>query len=124
MKKWIRMIALLSAVGMVAIGCGSDAESPAPTTAAPTTAAPTTAAPSAVDAGPLRVAIVAPSASDDLAFSQSMVDAVLAMATPDRGGLELSVTDGTFIIEDAAAAIRGYAEDGHDVVIAHGTQFA
>ncbi|GIT76135.1 MAG: hypothetical protein Ct9H300mP31_06660 [Acidimicrobiaceae bacterium] len=36
MKKWIRMIALLSAVGMVAIGCGSDAESPAPTTAAPT----------------------------------------------------------------------------------------
>ena len=31
MKKWIRMIALLSAVGMVAIGCGSDAESPAPT---------------------------------------------------------------------------------------------
>jgi len=32
MKKWIRMIALLSAVGMVAIGCGSDAESPAPTT--------------------------------------------------------------------------------------------
>jgi|GEM_PF-6106988 len=45
MKKWIRMIALLSAVGMVAIGCGSDAESPAPTTAAPTTAAPTTAAP-------------------------------------------------------------------------------
>ena len=74
MKKWIRMIALLSAVGMVAIGCGSDAESPAPTTAAPTTAAPTTAAPttaapSADDAGPLRVAIVAPSASDDLAFS-------------------------------------------------------
>ena len=111
MKKWIRMIALLSAVGMVAIGCGSDAESPAPTTAAPTT--------SAVDAGPLRVAIVAPSASDDLAFSQSMVDAVNAL---DRD-LELSITDGTFIIEDAAAAIRGYAEDGHDVVIAHGTQY-
>ncbi|MCS5683680.1 MAG: BMP family ABC transporter substrate-binding protein, partial [Acidimicrobiales bacterium] len=111
MKKWIRMIALLSAVGMVAIGCGSDAESPAPTTAAPTA--------SAVDAGPLRVAIVAPSASDDLAFSQSMVDSVNAL---DRD-IDLSITDGTFIIEDAAAAIRGYAEDGHDVVIAHGTQF-
>ena len=119
MKKWIRMIALLSAVGMVAIGCGSDAESPAPTTAAPTTAAPTTAAPSADDAGPLRVAIVAPSASDDLAFSQSMVDSVNAL---DRD-IDLSITDGTFIIEDAAAAIRGYAEDGVEVVIAHGTQF-
>ena len=124
MKKWIRMIALLSAVGMVAIGCGSDAESPAPTTAAPTTAAPTTAAPttaapSADDAGPLRVAIVAPSASDDLAFSQSMVDAVNALGRD----IDLSITDGTFIIEDAAAAIRGYAEDGVEVVIAHGTQY-
>ncbi|SVC79995.1 uncharacterized protein METZ01_LOCUS332849, partial [marine metagenome] len=68
---------------------------------------------------PLRVAIVAPSASDDLAFSQSMVDSVNAL---DRD-IDLSITDGTFIIEDAAAAIRGYAEDGHDVVIAHGTQF-
>ena len=114
MKKWIRMIALLSAVGMVAIGCGSDAESPAPTTAAPTTAAP-----SADDAGPLRVAIVAPSASDDLAFSQRMVDSVNALGRD----IDLSITDGTFIIEDAAAAIRGYAEDGVEVVIAHGTQY-
>ena len=119
MKKWIRILALFSAVGMVAVGCGSDAESPAPTTAAPTTAAPTTAAPSADDAGPLRVAIVAPSASDDLAFSQSMVDSVNAL---DRD-IDLSITDGTFIIEDAAAAIRGYAEDGVEVVIAHGTQY-
>ena len=65
------------------------------------------------------MAIVAPSASDDLAFSQSMVDSVNAL---DRD-ITVQVTDGTFIVEDAAAAIRGYAEDGVDVVIAHGTQF-
>ena len=71
--------------------------------------------------GPLRIAIVAPSAGNDLAFTQSMVDAVDAIAM-DRE-VEIAVTDGTFIVEEAAAAIRGYAEDGFDLVIAHGSQY-
>ncbi len=33
------------------------------------------------------------------------------------------MTDGTFIVDDAAAAVRGYAEDGYDLVIAHGSQY-
>ncbi len=65
----------------------------------------------------LTVALVAPSASGDLAFTQSMVDSLTAL------GIEPQVTDGTFVVEEAAAAIRGYAEDGIDVVIAHGTQY-
>ncbi len=65
----------------------------------------------------LTVAIVAPSAEDDLAFTQSMVDAVTAL------GIEPQLTTSTFVVEEAAAAIRGYAEDGIDVVIAHGTQY-
>jgi basic membrane protein A len=65
----------------------------------------------------LTVAIVAPSASADLAFTQSMVDAVTSL------GIEPQITDGSFVVEEAAAAIRGYAEDGVDVVIAHGTQY-
>ena len=69
----------------------------------------------------LRIAIVAPSASTDLAFTQSMVDAVNVVAgTRD---IEVDITDGTFVVEDAAAAIRGYADDGFDVVIAHGSQY-
>ena len=28
--------------------------------------------------------------------------------------VDVDITDGTFIVEDAAAAIRGYAEDGFD----------
>ncbi|MDP7118207.1 MAG: BMP family ABC transporter substrate-binding protein [Acidimicrobiales bacterium] len=106
------ILVMLGALAFAGVACGGgDAEEPA--------APATTAAPTAVAAGPLRVAIVAPSASDDLAFSQSMVDSVNAL----ERDVELSITDGTFIVEDAAAAIRGYAEDGNDVVIAHGTQF-
>ena len=73
-------------------------------------------------AEPLRIAVVAPSASNDLAFTQSIVDAVdvIAAAHP---GTEVAITDGTFIVEDAAAAIRGYAEEGYDLVIAHGSQY-
>ena len=73
-------------------------------------------------AEPFRVAVVAPSASNDLAFTQSMVDAVNALL--DAGHIsEVAITDGTFIVEDAGAAIRGYAEDGYDLVIAHGSQY-
>ncbi len=68
-----------------------------------------------------RVAIVAPSASNDLAFTQSMVDAVNVLAT--ELNIELAVTDNTFVPDEAAAAVRGYAEQGYDLVIAHGSQF-
>ena len=95
-----KLVAVAAVVLLLAAGCtGSDDE----------------------DAGPLRIAIVAPSASNDLAFSQSMVDAVNAVG--ETREIEVAVTDGTFIVEEAAAAIRGYAEDGFDLVIAHGSQY-
>ena len=92
---------MLGVLALGATACGSDDSS------------------SSGGGGALTMAIVAPSASDDLAFSQSMVDSVNAL---DRD-ITVQVTDGTFIVEDAAAAIRGYAEDGVDVIVAHGTQF-
>ncbi len=72
-------------------------------------------------AGPFRIAIVAPSAQNDLAFTQSMVDSVNRVA--EGRDIEVDITDGTFIVEDAAAALRGYADDGFDLVIAHGSQY-
>ena len=69
-----------------------------------------------------RVAIVAPSARNDLAFTQSMVDAVNVIAA-ERGNVDVSVTDGTFVVEEAVAAIEGYANQGYDLVIAHGSQY-
>ena len=71
--------------------------------------------------GAFRVAVVAPSASNDLAFTQSMVDAVNVVG--ESRDLEIDITDGTFVVEDAASAIRGYAEDDYDLVIAHGSQY-
>lgn len=68
----------------------------------------------------IRVAIVAPSAENDLAFTQSIVDGVDCLSgvagTP-------AITPGTFIVEDAGVALRQYAEDGYDLVIGHGSQY-
>jgi basic membrane protein A len=69
-----------------------------------------------------RIAIVAPSASNDLAFTQSIVDAV-NVVSGQRGNIEVEITDNTFVVEDAAAAIRAYADSGVDLVIAHGSQY-
>ncbi len=93
------LAAVLAVLAMLAGACGSDEE--------------------AVDDGLFRIAVVAPSASNDLAFTQSIVDAVHVLDGVDV----IDVTDGTFIVADAAAAVRGYAEDGYDLVIAHGSQY-
>jgi len=113
--RWLKLAALIMTFGLVAAACGDSGSSSSSTT----TAAPTTTAASTDAAGPLKVALVAPSAKDDLAFTQSMVDALGALKEP----IELSITDSTFVVEEAAAAIREYAKAGNDIVIAHGTQF-
>jgi basic membrane protein A len=77
---------------------------------------------SSSDSGDFRVAVVAPSASNDLAFTQSMVDALNQLKS-DGVVSEVAVTDGTFVVDDAAVAIRDYASEGYDLVIAHGSQY-
>jgi len=76
---------------------------------------------SIVAAKTIKVAIVAPSASNDLAFTQSIVDGINALKK--ERDIEVAVTDGTFVVEDAAAAIRDYAKKGYDLVLAHGSQY-
>lgn len=72
-----------------------------------------------------RVAAVAPSATNDLAFSQSMYDALLAIqAEMGEDAFQFDFQDGTFIVDDAAVALREWAVSGeYDLVIAHGSQF-
>lgn len=77
--------------------------------------------PAAAFGAKLKIAIVAPSASNDLAFTQSIVDGVNALKK--ERDLEVAITDGTFIVEDAASAIRAYAKQGYNLVIAHGSQY-
>ena len=77
-----------------------------------------------VAAAPFRVAVVMPSSISDLAFSQSMYDALVAIEEKmGSENFEFSYSEGMFIVADAAAAIRDYASEGYDLVIAHGSQY-
>ena len=72
-----------------------------------------------------RVAVIMPSNINDLAFSQSMYDAVLQIQE-EMGGpeaMEVVYSEGMFVVDDAAAAIRDYAAEGYDLIIAHGSQY-
>lgn len=76
-------------------------------------------------AEPFKVAVVMPSSINDLAFSQSMYDALLTIQE-EMGGeeaMEFVYSDGMFVVDDAAAAIRDYAAEGYNLVIAHGSQY-
>lgn len=101
-NRFTKLAILMTVLALVVAACGSDD--------------------GGSDGGDFKIAIVAPSASNDLAFTQSIVDAVNLLK--DEGVVsEVAVTDGTFVVEDAAVAIRAYANDGYDLVVAHGSQY-
>ena len=77
------------------------------------------------EAGVFRVAVIMPSTINDLAFSQSMYEALVEIQG-DMGGeeqMELVYSENMFVVDDAAAAIRDYASQGYDLIIAHGSQY-
>jgi basic membrane protein A len=82
-------------------------------------------APAEEAAEPFLVAVVMPSAINDVAFSQSMYEAIL-FVQEEMGGPEafdFVYSENMFNVDDAAAAIRDYASQGYDLVIAHGSQY-
>ena len=108
MKKMQKLMVMLLLVGLLLTACGGGGDD--------TTTDET--------AGPFRVAVVMPSATTDLAFSQSMYEALLLLQA-DRGAdnFEIVYSENMFVVDDAAAAIRDYASQGYDLVIAHGSQY-
>ena len=72
-----------------------------------------------------RIAALMPSATNDLAFSQSMYDALVAIQDElGEEAFEFTVQDSTFIVDDAAVALRDWAASGeYQLVIAHGSQY-
>jgi basic membrane lipoprotein Med (substrate-binding protein (PBP1-ABC) superfamily) len=100
---------LLIAVLLVAVLVTSACAAPAPAT----------------PAKPLRVAVIMPSATTDMAFSQSMYQALLTVQK-DLGGpsaMEIKYTENLFNVPDVPPALRDYASQGFDIVIAHGSQY-
>ncbi len=109
MKKKIFVMLALTLV-LVLSACGGAAQEPTP---------------AAESAEPFRVAVILPSSITDLSFSQSMYDALLILQQ-ELGGeeaMEIAYSEGMFIVDDAAAAIRDYATAGYDLIIAHGSQY-
>lgn len=103
-KKWFVLLVLLAMLATLVAGCGDSGDD---------------------GDGVFRVAVIMPSTITDLAFSQSMYDALLKIQD-DMGGpekMELVYSEGMFVVDDAAAAIRDYASQGYDLVIAHGSQY-
>jgi len=127
MKKFVWFVLTLA---LVLSACAAPAaEAPAaeaPAAEAPAAEAPAEEAPAAEApmAEPFRVAVVMPSATTDLAFGQSMYDA-LVRVQEEMGAenFEFVYSEGMFVVDDAAAAIRDYATQGFDLVIAHGSQY-
>ncbi|MEN8171700.1 MAG: BMP family protein [Chloroflexota bacterium] len=120
MKKNLFIVLLLALV-LVLSACGS-APAEEPVVEEPVVEEPVVEEPAAE---PFKVAIIMPSSITDLAFSQSMFDALLAVQE-EMGGeaaMEIVYSEGMFVVDDAAAAIRDYASEGYDLVIAHGSQY-
>ncbi len=138
-KFWLLLMAFVLVLALVA--CGGETSTPNPTavpaeetspTAVPATTPATEAAVEDVSAEadtsgiqPIRIAIVMPSTITDLAWSQAMYDSLLRIQEQAGGPdvVEIAYTENMFNVTDAAAAIRDYAADGYNLVIAHGTQY-
>jgi len=75
-------------------------------------------------AKPFRVAFVMPSTINDCAWSQSMYEALIAIQNEmGKDNFQFDYSENMYVISDAAAAIRDYASQGYDLVIAHGSQY-
>ena len=72
-----------------------------------------------------RAAALMPSATNDLAFSQSMYDGLLAVQEAlGEDAFQFDVQDSTYIVDDAAVAMRDWAASGdYQLVIGHGSQY-
>ena len=123
MNKRIIWIGLLLLLAILITACGGATATPEveQPTEEPEVEQPT--APPVVS-GPFRVAVVMPSAINDLAFSQSMYDALEAIKNEmGAENFDFVFSENMFVVDDAAAALRDYASEGYNLVIAHGSQY-
>lgn len=122
MKKLYNLVIVVLIAAFALAACQTTTPAPAtqPPAAAPTQAP---AEPPAA-AEPFRVAVVTPSRVNDLAFSQSIHDALVIIQNEmGADNFQFVYSDNLFVVDDAAAAIRDYASQGYDLILAHGSQY-
>lgn len=126
-KVWLLLLVLVLA--LAACGGGDTADEVAePEPADNTAVEPVEDVPAEADVSDIesiRVAVVMPSTITDLAWSQAVYDSLVRLQEQAGGpdNFEIAYTENMFNVTDAAAAIRDYAADGYNIVIAHGTQY-
>jgi len=115
MKNIRKVLPLILALilSLILVGCGGDTKP----------AAPKAEAPKAAATQKLKIALVLPSTIDDMAWAQSMYEAVKKIQSQSKDGIELAISERMGKPVDAGAAIRQYATQGFDIIIAHGAQY-
>ncbi len=112
-----RGVLMLAAAG-IALGTAAYAGS----ASAATAVACTHSVPQAVTPlKPLKVALVAPSATNDLSWTQTIYAAHESLKSSQH--LTVAVSDNEYVTSDAANILREYATDGYNLIIAHGSQY-
>lgn len=110
------LLALL--VGCTGVVAPAGDAAPAAATAAPA------AAGNALGIEPVKIALILPSTINDISWSQSIYESLKAIqAEAGEEVVTIAYSENMFSVPDAAAAIRDYAADGYDLVIAHGAQY-
>ncbi len=108
MNRTGRLISLWVAIALMASACVRSAPG----------------APAVRPAPKFKIALILPSGKDDMAWSQGMYEGVMA-AQKELGeaDVQVKVSENLVNLPDASAAIRDYASQKFDVIIAHGSQF-
>lgn len=125
MKRFV-WLSLLLVLAMVLVACGGKPAAEAPKATDVPAAGGTTQEETAPPAkeGPFKVAVVMPSAINDLAFSQSMFESLTKLQNEwGADKFQFAYSDNMFVVDDAATAIRDYASQGYDLVLGHGSQY-
>lgn len=138
-KKLLSVLGLLVIAALVLTACsaaapaapaaapaaGSEAAASTAVTGTETTTETGAAATTAGAGTPFKIALILPSTTTDYSWSQSIYDGLKKVQT-EMGGesaLEIAVSENLFQVADAGNAIRDYATNGYDLVIAHGAQY-
>ena len=126
-RKFLFLTTLLVLVALLVSACQAPVAAPAAAPAATEAAAPESGGDAAAPATgeKFRIALIMPSTTTDYSWSQSIYDGLKAVQA-EMGGeeaLEIAVSENLFQVADAGNAIRDYATNGYDLVIAHGAQY-
>jgi basic membrane lipoprotein Med (substrate-binding protein (PBP1-ABC) superfamily) len=116
-RSWTLIVALL-ALTFVLAAC-----QPASPASAPAAGQQQSGAPAEQDQ-PLRIAVVLPGKPNDYGISHGVYDAIMEyQAMHGRENVVVAISENNFVVDNAATAIRDYASQGYDIIVAPSSSF-